>query len=234
MNYDFKYIEFELNLEQKKKIESLFDVLVNEAKPLGFIARADTSVLWYRHIIDSLLPLNLKEVRAVFSANKQVYDLGTGAGLPGLLLAIAFSDVQFRLIDSSQKKISFIDNICNHLDLQNVKALCHFIEKEENKKSADVIVNRAFQRPLVMLELSLAFLREHAKILYWRSQPFDTSEAVKVRLGKMGFHATYLKLGDFTELGQRGCYLFSYDMKNNKYPRPLKVIKKDPLSNSTL
>src|SRR5688572_27594541 len=84
--------------EQKQRLDIFFRNLIEIALPLGFIGRADENTLWQRHIVDSLLLL--PKFRQEFSQNCSVFDLGTGAGLPGIPLAIALPGVHFTLVDS--------------------------------------------------------------------------------------------------------------------------------------
>jgi 16S rRNA (guanine527-N7)-methyltransferase len=71
-------------------------------------------------------------------------DVGTGAGLPGLVLAIARPDWQITLLDSNSKKTRFLIQTMAELQLQNVKVICSRIEYWETEQKFDVITSRAY------------------------------------------------------------------------------------------
>lgn len=90
-----------------------------------------------RHLLDSLAVMPY--VNGDYCA-----DVGTGAGLPGIPLAIALPHKQFVLIDSNGKKIRFIAQAIAELDLKNVKAIQCRIEDWQPERACDVVLSRAF------------------------------------------------------------------------------------------
>lgn len=87
-----------------------------------------------RHFIDSLLLHPLLEGR-------RVVDVGSGAGLPGIPLAIVNSEMEFALVDSRLKRVNFLQEVIRHLDLKNTKAIHSRIE--DLTEQFDVVVSRA-------------------------------------------------------------------------------------------
>lgn len=110
------------------------------ASPHNLVSRADRTRLWERHIADCLsivpqLPL---------SAHR-LLDVGTGAGFPGLVIAIVRPDVEVHLLDATQKKVRFIEEVADELD---VKVTLHVGRAEELSSgplggSFDVVTARA-------------------------------------------------------------------------------------------
>ena len=90
------------------------------------------------HVLDSLTLLpHLGEAR-------RVVDVGTGAGFPGIPLAIARPDVSFTLLDSSHKKCSFLEQARTELGLANVQVVCERVEQFRPEARFDTVVSRAF------------------------------------------------------------------------------------------
>jgi len=90
------------------------------------------------HVLDSLTLL------PHLGAAKRVVDVGTGAGFPGIPLAIARPDVSFTLLDSSHKKCSFLEQARAELGLANVEVACERVEQFRPAVRFDTVVSRAF------------------------------------------------------------------------------------------
>lgn len=90
-----------------------------------------------RHIIDSLSI-------CPYLRGKRVLDVGTGAGLPGITLAIAFPERQFTLLDSNNKKTRFVTQAVSELELSNVVVVQSRVENFQSPELFDTIITRAF------------------------------------------------------------------------------------------
>lgn len=110
-------------------------------------------------IIESLKPVNLADVPRGTSAS----DMGTGAGVPGIPLAIIYPFINFTLFDSNSKKIRFIDYVVNELSLPNIKGVCCRIEDaardSKYRDTFDIVVSRAMSDVYSAAELCSPFLK---------------------------------------------------------------------------
>jgi 16S rRNA (guanine527-N7)-methyltransferase len=113
----------------------------------GLVGAADRRELVIKHILDSLAPLGiLRRLLRAAAAPRCIADVGSGAGLPGIPLAIAFPEVRFTLIERMGRRAGFLRNCLALLGLSNAE-----VEEQEMEKAApdrfSLIVFRAF-RPL--------------------------------------------------------------------------------------
>jgi len=110
---------------------------------MNLISASTTSSIWTRHILDCL---QLVPIISDYTHNKTVLDIGTGGGLPGIVLAIANPDTQFLLAEKSPKKCIFLESVINQLSLNNTYIYNDNIETivDQNIKSY-CIVSRAFR-----------------------------------------------------------------------------------------
>src|SRR5690606_35356705 len=109
-----------------------------------------------KNILDSLSP-------AQNICGSEILDLGTGAGLPGLLLAIINEQQQWTLMDANGKKIRFLEHIKQKLSLQNVQPIHSRLEDFEKKAVFDAVCTRAFDSLSRSLILSEEVLKKNAR-----------------------------------------------------------------------
>jgi 16S rRNA (guanine527-N7)-methyltransferase len=100
-----------------------------------------------RHLLDSLAILP-------YLKGRRVLDIGTGAGLPGIPLALARADTHFVLLDSNAKKTRFVTQACAELGIKNVEVVNNRVEKYQPPAPFDTIVSRAFSTIADMLVAS--------------------------------------------------------------------------------
>lgn len=115
------------------------------------------------HILDSLSLL------PYLSGAKRVLDIGSGAGLPGIPLAILQPDLQFVLLDSNGKKTRFIKQAIIELKLKNVSVVHDRIEKYLPVENFDCITTRAFATIAETVDMIEHFLQKEARILFMKS-----------------------------------------------------------------
>jgi 16S rRNA (guanine527-N7)-methyltransferase len=161
--------QFELNLSEKAidKIADYHRLLLewNKRMDLTNVAEEDIPT---RHYLDSLL--HLKEA-GLFPFGAKVIDVGTGAGFPGLMLAIARGDMQVVLLDSLKKRCDFLEECKAVLDLPNVTVLHARAEdaaRDTFRQSFDRAVARAVAPLPVLSEYLLPFVKEGGLALCWK------------------------------------------------------------------
>ena len=127
------------------------DLLIKANKSLNLVGNSTINQIWYRHFLDSAQVIDF-----VDKNDKCLVDLGSGAGFPGLVLAIACKDrkipLKIKLIEKSSKKVKFLKNVIEELDLK-VEVFNQNILGEEIKFVEDVFIARAFKPLKKILQL---------------------------------------------------------------------------------
>ena len=115
-----------------------------------------------KHFIDSLF---LAEV--IKEEEQKIIDVGTGAGFPGLVLAIYYPEKEFLLVDSVRKKIEFINEVIEKLKLENVKTSSERAEEliKNRRESFDTALCRGVANLRIILEYMLPFLKVNGRFL---------------------------------------------------------------------
>jgi len=127
-----------LSAEQRHKLLTYVELFHRCNKVYNLTAVRNMEALVSRHIIDSL------SILPYLDHDKRVLDVGTGAGLPGIPLAIMRPDLRIALLDSNGKKICFLRHVVAELGLENAGAVHKRVEEYTPKKPFDIVVSRAF------------------------------------------------------------------------------------------
>jgi len=156
--------------DQMNQFEKLYELVLegNSKQNLTRITAADD--FWEKHLWDSL-----RGVLAFWDReNIKVIDIGTGAGFPGLPIAIAKPTWQVTLVDSKQKKVAFVQETIHTLELSNVIAQWgrgEDINKlSQYKKKYDLAVVRAVGKPDICADYALPFLKKSGTAVLYRGQ----------------------------------------------------------------
>ncbi|MCX7632154.1 MAG: class I SAM-dependent methyltransferase [Turneriella sp.] len=230
--------------KDRLRLERFSELLFQEAMPAGFIGSAAESDVVLRHTFDAILPALAPESQALFplwnNGTLEVFDLGSGVGLPALPLAILFSQHRFHLVDAQAKRLEFAQRAATLLGIHNVvfyhTAVQNFRRDFPHSPHASVVLFRAFRKILASLELALHVLPQPpttpaAKILYWRSQPVPFSAEGQKRLEALGYgRIQFLRFSSAEHILPRGVYIFEHlQAPTRPFPRGWKKIAQDPL-----
>lgn len=157
-----------VNSEQLEALTTLIEMLNTWNAALNLTAIKDVKQMVLLHVVDSavLWPVLAQQLNVVRGdeVDAQVADVGTGAGFPGLVLAILAPQVHFTLIDSVGKKLSFVRQVVAKLGLRNVELINKRCEEIEHEPF-DVIVSRAFAPLERMVDWCLPLLRPEGRFV---------------------------------------------------------------------
>lgn len=152
----------------------LVNALSHWNRRINLTAIRNTSAMVAGHILDSL-------VAACHLRGARVLDLGTGAGFPGLPLAIMEPEREFVLLDSNRKKISFVGHMIAELGLDNAKVAKARAEDYAPGKRFDTVIARALASLPRLAELSAHLVEESGQLLALKGKyPVEELEAIRL------------------------------------------------------
>lgn len=153
--YATSLLGINLTVEQLGQFERLTEHLLRWNERMNLTAITDPAEIAIKHYLDAL---TLAQVVPQFDGLRMI-DVGAGGGFPGLPLAIAFPRLQVALLDSTAKKLRFIDDVAQSLGLDNIMSLHARAEdagqSRRHREAFDIVVARAVARMPVLAEYTL-------------------------------------------------------------------------------
>ena len=182
-----KELVFEYGREKTEKLFSYIDMVLERNKHINLTAVKDRDEAVQKHIADSLSICNLPE----FLNAKTILDVGTGAGFPGVLLAITDSSKKFTLMDATLKRLKVIDEFTEKLGIVNITTLHARAEeiarKPEYAGCFDLCVSRAVANLNTLLGWSLPFVKKDGYFIAYKGENYQEEiDAATTGLKKFG------------------------------------------------
>ena len=196
---------FNVSRESLEKLQVYADLLAKWQKKINLVGPQEIRRVWPRHIADALQLIPYIPVNASVGA-----DLGTGAGIPGIILAIGLEKKFFiHLIESNGKKAAFLREVVRQLDI-SAQVHCNRVEKlyqEEWAGTVDVVFARALAPLPKLIDLAQPILKKSGKLLFLKGLDVDSELTETTKYWNIG----YEKHPSRTHVG--GCILNIKDFR---------------------
>lgn len=218
------FAEYGLSIESEKaeKLSRYINFLINA--PLNLTSIKDFDQAVHKHVIDVLLPLT--------TLSGEVLDVGTGGGIPGLVYAIVFP-VKVLLVDSTRKKIAWLENIIKELKITNAEVLCSRVEELGNnmRERFDILAARALAELRITTELCAAFCKVDGRLLFYKGPKWQQEYKEAERILKvLGLELEKVEEYSLRTGEQRVLLIFRKLKKTDEsFPRRMSEILKKPL-----
>ena len=203
--------------------------LVETNKVMNLTAITEPRDIAALHFLDSAALLTLTDFKG-----KSVVDVGTGAGFPGMPLRILEPSIRLTMLDSLNKRVDFLQRVCDGLALTDVT--CVHARAEEfaarHRESFDIATSRAVASLPMLAELCLPLVKVGGLFAAMKSVDSDQElEAARKAIGTLGGQVSEVK--DYvipgTDVRHRVIFVKKVRETPKKYPRTFAKIKKNPL-----
>ena len=204
----------ELDENKAKALKEYKDLLVEWNEKMNLTAITEDYEVIIKHFVDCL------ECTHLITDEKKIIDVGTGAGFPGMVLAIYYPQIEFTLLDGLNKRLIFLEEVINKLELKNVKIVHARAEEaarnEDFFESFDAVVSRAVANLPVLLEYTSPYIKVNGKCIVMKGD--NAQEELELAKNAMNI----LKLKNVKEKE----YKYSYKIDNEEYNRTILYIEK--------
>lgn len=213
------------------RFERYCDMLIETNKVMNLTAITEPDEVAVRHFADCIALLGAADF-----SGKRVIDVGCGAGFPGLPIRLAEDSVSLTLLDALQKRIGFLEDVCDELGLDDVTCIHGRAEEEAQKKelreSFDIAVSRAVADLSMLCELTLPFVKLGGVFLAMKAHDCEEELAAAENAMKtLGGHLRGRYDYPLYDTGITHTVLIIEKVSEtpSKYPRRFAKIKSQPL-----
>ncbi len=211
-----------------EKFNVYLSLLIEWSKKMNLTSIKEEGDIIEKHFYDSLLPMKYMQDFAFQTA----LDVGSGAGFPGMVLAIIYPEVSWTLIDATEKKCKFLEAVKKALNLSNVRIIHGRIEDYLSILSSDFVIARAVASLPILLELTLPFVKTGGRMCAMKgSFGLDELKASERAIHVLGGNVLCSPV-DYLPFDQgKRVNIWIEKVKNSPagYPREYSKIKAKPL-----
>ena len=227
-------LDWQLNQTQEQLLQQVYREVLEGNKQQNLTRITSPEDFWEKHLWDSLS--GIVGLQEILSQKLQVIDIGTGAGFPGIPLAIAFPHWQITLLDSTRKKITFVNDTIAKLQLKNATGIVARAEAlgkvPGDRASYDLALVRAVSKASVCAEYSLPFVKKGGLAVLYRGHWSDEDTTnLATAAAQLGGKIELIHRWE-TPLSQgvRHCiYLRKHSATPKEFPRAVGIPEKQPL-----
>ena len=237
MKYDFtkfrnsmNSIGIELTDSQLNAFETYYDMLIDRNKVMNLTAITEFDEVMDKHFLDSVYLFRSIKLEADY----KLIDIGTGAGFPGIPLKIVFPELKITLLDSLNKRVGFLNDLIEELNLNNIEAIHGRAEDIARNKayraSYDIAVSRAVANLSTLSEYCLPFVKIGGKFVSYKSGDCaDEVDNAKAAIHLLGGKIN--KIDEFSYSNNSRSFIVIDKVMNtsSKYPRKAGLTSKKPL-----
>ena len=217
-----------LNQKQLNDLDTYYKMLIEYNAHTNLTRITEEKEVYLKHFYDSLTL-----IKAVNLNSQTLLDIGTGAGFPGLVLKIVFPNLKVVLLDSLNKRITFLNSVIEKLDLKDVMAVheraeCYALT---NREKFDIVTSRAVANLNTLSELSIPFVKKGGYFIAMKADAKEEIENAQNAIKTLGGVIKEIIIFELpNKNGTRTLIKIQKKYKTSvKYPRKFSEIKKKPL-----
>lgn len=170
--------------EQLNQLALFYQLLLSWNEKMNLTRITNQEEVYLKHFYDSLTLY--KEIK--LETVDTLCDVGSGAGFPGIVLKIAFPNLDITLIDSLQKRVNYLNEIIKELKLSNIRAIHTRCEDyaRVNREKYEVVTARAVANLKVLSELCFPLVKENGYFIAMKGKATEELDEAKAMIGTLG------------------------------------------------
>lgn len=221
--------DFQLTKEIETNLQRYYQLIIEYNQKFNLTTITEEDEVYNKHFYDALLMTNVIKLN-----DQSLCDVGSGLGVPGIVLKICFPNLKLSIVEANQKKCQFLKVVTDNLKLQDVHIINQRVEvfAHEYREIFDLVVARAVAPLNILNEICLPLVRISGKFIAYKALNVN-SELNNINSGLSLLGATLINQNSYqlpNNYGTRNLLIFQKQkLTPLKYPRPYQQIKNKPL-----
>lgn len=225
-----KKVNIEIDDKKEEQFYNYMKLLLEWNEKINLTAITEQNDIILKHFIDSIT------INKYIEQSNSIIDIGTGAGFPGIPLKIMNQNKKITLVDSLNKRINFLNEVCKEISLENIQCI-HARAEElasdlEYRENYETVVSRAVARLNVLIEYMLPFVKKGGLCICMKGPNIDgeledAKNAIKVLGGKIKSVESFF-LPD-SDIERNVIIIEKVAETPKKYPRKAGLPSKQPI-----
>lgn len=226
---ELKKLGINITNEQIDLLEKYYNLLIEWNDKINLTAITDKEEVYLKHFYDSLTLIKAYDL----TKKIKVCDVGTGAGFPGIVLKIVFPNIDIMLVDALNKRILFLNEVIDKLNLKNISAVHKRAEDfaRENIEKFDLVTSRAVAKLNILSELCIPMVKIDGYFIAMKANIEEELSYSLSSIEKLGGNLEDVVSFNLPSENSNRNLIKIKKVKNTdiKYPRNFDKIKKNPL-----
>ena len=225
-------MDFNIDEEKINQLNKYYEMLVEKNKVMNLTAITEYDEVVIKHFVDSLAISKVFNMIPI----KNIIDIGTGAGFPGMVLKIFYPDIQFTLLDSLNKRVGFLKEVADELSLNKIEAVHgraeDYARQTNHREKYDLCVSRAVANLSTLAEYSLPFVKKGGYFVAYKAEDcLDEVKSAEKSISMLGgkIEDTVMYKIPNSDITRAFVIIKKVNNISGKYPRKAGLPAKEPL-----
>ncbi|GCD09434.1 16S rRNA (guanine(527)-N(7))-methyltransferase RsmG [Clostridium tagluense] len=222
----------EFNEKKYEQFMRYKDLIQEWNEKVNLTAIKEDEEIVKKHFIDSIKVFKFKELKSA----KNIIDIGTGGGFPGIPMKIIKPEINIVLLDSLNKRINFLNEVIKELQLKNIKAIHgraeDFAQEAQYREKFDVAVSRAVANLTVLSEFCIPYVKVGGYFVAMKGPAVEEEiKSSKNAIRMLGGHIEHIEKVQIedSDFNHNLVIIRKIAQTHKKYPRKAGMVTKNPL-----
>lgn len=225
-------VGLEYNIKKHEQFMRYKELIKEWNEKINLTAIKEDEEIVKKHFIDSMKVFEFSKLKNV----KNIIDIGTGGGFPGIPMKIINPEINIVLLDSLNKRINFLNEVIRDLQLENIKTIHgraeDFAQQAQYREKFDVAISRAVANLTVLSEFCIPYVKVGGYFVAMKGPAVEeeikqSTNAIKLLGGRIE-HIEKVEI-EGSDLNHNLVIISKVSKTHTKYPRKAGMVTKDPL-----